>query len=173
QQLPADSRATDVASLRLASPVATPTASMPTHNSFGLDDVQGRSPGSEQSQHGDPEDALLIVELGSLYAASEDGDLLAKSKVLKEQLLSASEQRPSQGEKDREGVHGAFVAARSGRIGRRVLRRSQSMLEQVGWTFWEAQDSTMDSLRRSKPPHHGYDALLPAPTPRPRQPSSP
>ena len=74
--------------------------------------MQGLAPGVEQAQHRDPEDAILVFELGALHAAAKDGDLLAQGEVLKHEALAVAERGVEHRAEDMEGVLGVD---RSGR----------------------------------------------------------
>jgi len=76
------------------SPVKLKASFVPANNSRGLDDNQRRFPVAPDPREPNPEDTISVLDLGPLYAALLNSQLLAESQVFKNDILFAPEYEP-------------------------------------------------------------------------------
>ena len=79
---------------------------MPGYDGLGLDDDDSRAPVGPTARQPDPEQAIGLAEAGPFGAALVDGQLLAKSEVLKSEAPAAGESEVDQSnERGKQGDH--------------------------------------------------------------------
>lgn len=82
---------------------------MPPDHGVWLDNDEGGAPAGPQPRQPDPEDAIPAPKLGPRNGALEDGELLAKGEILREEGSSPGHEVPDQAPWDSPSPHGALL----------------------------------------------------------------